>query len=139
MSKPILLIHTEAAFVIGQDTFVESTADNKNAVVFEDNGETGYFYAVDNIDEVQVLDALHIYNVDNIIDKHIPSLMRILWTGDYSKAFLSINDYYHAVFDFKNRAGYCRNNFPENNSGWTLVKQRHLTDNLIESLSKEAI
>jgi len=42
-----LIIYEEQIFNVGEDTFIESTAENDNAVVFEDNGETGYFYALD--------------------------------------------------------------------------------------------
>ena len=57
----------EKGFVRGQDTFVESfSQENKHGVVFEDDGETGYFYAVERDAEgngLRVLDALHIYEV----------------------------------------------------------------------------
>lgn len=83
---------------------------------------------------MKVLDGLHIYNVENITDKDKPSVVKILWTQDLTKAFLSINDYYHAVFDFQSHAGYCRNGFPETNNGWTKVKERKLTASLIDEL-----
>jgi len=134
---PILIIYEEQTFTVGQDTFVDSTADNNNAVVFEDNEETGYFYAVDRTAGLNILDALHIYNVSDVIDRHKPSTLKILWTEDLTKAFLSINNYYHAVFDFKNKAGYCRNGFPNSNDSWTIIKERYLTDELIHKLSKD--
>ncbi|PAC27096.1 hypothetical protein BWI92_24520 [Flectobacillus sp. BAB-3569] len=77
-----------------------------------------------------------ILNVANVTDKHKPSTLKILWTEDESKAFLSINNYYHAVFDFRNKAGYCRTGFPESNNSWTKIKERILTDTLIDSFSK---
>jgi hypothetical protein len=48
---------------IGQDTFIESCPDTvDNAVVFEDNGETGYLYALERktCEELKILDAVHI-------------------------------------------------------------------------------
>ncbi|MDI9865766.1 DUF2251 domain-containing protein [Flectobacillus sp. DC10W] len=69
-------------------------------------------------------------------DKHKPSTLKILWAEDESKAFLSINNYYHAMFDFRDKAGYCRNGFPEANNSWTKIKERTLTDRLIDNLSK---
>lgn len=83
---------------------------------------------------MEILDALHVYNVENISDKEIPSNLKILWNEDFSKSFLSINNYYHAVFDFKNQAGYCRNGFPESNGNWTKIKNRVLTDELLSNL-----
>ena len=64
---PTLLIYAEQTFTVGQDTFIDSTAENNNAVVFEDNEETGYFYAVDRNDDLSILDALHVYNVADVI------------------------------------------------------------------------
>jgi len=137
ISKPKLIIYEEQIFNVGQDTFIESTAENDNAVVFEDNCETGYLYAVDRKDNgLKILDGLHIYDVANVTDKDRPSTVKLLWTEDLTKAVLSINNYYHAIFDFQNRAGYCRNGFPETNNSWTKVKERELTDSLINELLK---
>jgi hypothetical protein len=55
----------EQAFVPGEDSFVESfSPENNYGVVFEDDGETGYFYAVEKDKDgsgLRILDALHIY------------------------------------------------------------------------------
>ncbi|MCW2263975.1 MULTISPECIES: DUF2251 domain-containing protein [Sphingobacterium] len=135
--RPQVVLYEEQVFSIGQDTFIDSTAENNNAVVFEDNNETGYFYAIGrNNDKLDVLDALHIYNVANVTDKEKPSTLKILWSEDLTKAFLSINNYYHAVFDFENKAGYCRTGFPKSSNKWTLIAERHLTDDLLIELSR---
>lgn len=138
-TKSTLIIYEEQVINVGEDTFIDSTSENGNAVVFEDNCETGYFYAVDRRNnKLKVLDGLHIYNVANVADKHKPSIMKILWSQDLTKAFLSINDYYHAVFDFQSHAGYCRSGFPETTNPWTKVKERELTDALIQEISKNS-
>ena len=134
--KPNLLIYEEQKFNVGQDTFIDSVADNGNAVVFEDNEETGYFYAVDPVGTFSILDALQIYNVANVIDKNEPSLVKILWNETESKAFLSINNYYHAVYDFGERVGLCRTGFPNSNGSWTKNEDRKLTDELVKELAK---
>jgi hypothetical protein len=134
INKSNLIIYEEEIFNVGEDTFIESTLENNNAVIFEDNCETGYFYSVDRNNDLKILDGLHIYNVADVTDKQKPSTLKILWTEDQSKVFLSINDYYHAVFDFENKAGYCRNGFPETNNSWTKIKERKLTDLLIDNL-----
>jgi hypothetical protein len=131
-----LLIFEEHNIQVGQDTWIASVAENNYAVVFEDNTETGYFYALSLAPTQTILDALHIYNVSAVKDKQKPSLIKILWTEDRQMAFLSINGYYHAVFDFKNQAGYCRNGFPNANQHWTRVQERTLTDTLLEELSR---
>ena len=132
-----LIIYTEEALHVGQTTSIDSEADNGNCVVFQDNGETGYFYAIDKVNGVLVvLDALHIYNVKDVVNTDEQCLVKILWTEDHSIAILSINNYYHAVFDFRNKAGYCRTGFPKSNNSWTKIKERILTDTLIDSFSK---
>ena len=135
-NKDTLIIYEEQELKVGEDTFIESTAENDNAVVFEDNGETGYFYALDRRNyALKMLDGVHIYDVANVTDRHQPSTLKILWTQDLTKAFLSINNHYHAAFDFQNRAGYCRNGFP-GNSSWAKVKERTLTDSLLVELAE---
>ena len=51
-------------WVPGEDLFVESLSpENEFGVVFEDDGEAAYFYAVEKDQEgtgLQILDALHI-------------------------------------------------------------------------------
>ena len=84
------------------------------SVFFEDDGETGYFYARDQQKgpENPVVDAVHIYNVANVTDAHRPSELSIVWSADGAKCALLINNYAHAAFDFAARRGYCRTNFP---------------------------
>ncbi len=132
--SPMLIIHEEQSFMIGQDTFIDSTIENGNAVVFEDNEETGYFYAISKNDKLTILDALHIYNVEDVLDKEKTSIIQILWTKDMTKAVLAINNYYHAIFDFNAKGGYCRHGFPLANNHWNLVEERILTDQLLGEL-----
>lgn len=132
--KPKLYIGEEKRFTVGEDTFIDSVLENNFAVIFEDDLETGYFYAVDCNNGQEILDALHIYNVRDVKDKHKPSVAKILWTEDSTKAFLVINEYCHAVFDFKNKTGYCRNAFPESNGSWITFQDRKLTDELLQKL-----
>jgi len=66
------------------------------------------------------VDALHIYNVTNVTDRHIPSTVQIVWSSDDLKALLLINRYPHAAFDFSTKRGYCRTGFPPpTHTGWT--------------------
>ena len=59
----------ERTFTAGEETFVEcdSTA-NSFGVVFEDDGVTGYFYAVEKREgeALKILDALHIYESEQL-------------------------------------------------------------------------
>ena len=120
MTMPTTL-GAEQSFFVGEETFVSSKSpDNNYGVFFEDDGDTGYFYCMDLSRETnQILDAMHIYNVASVVDKHKPSTARIEWSDDGLKSALFINDYAHAVFDFAGRRGYCRTNFPSPNAKWT--------------------
>jgi hypothetical protein len=107
---------------VGTEDFVEGAApDGSLAVVFEDDGDTGYFYALDKSQSSQpIQDAMHIYNVANVTDKNLPSIVELGWSSDAHKAVLLINDYAHAIFDFSAKRGYCRTGFPppSESSGW---------------------
>jgi hypothetical protein len=83
------------------------------AAFFEDEGETGYFYAVDRSGSGnRILDAVHVYDVAKVADRDRPSQVEIIWARDGMKCALLINNYPHAAFDFCARRGYCRTNFP---------------------------
>lgn len=137
--KPNVFIYEEETFKIGENTFIGSTSEKDFTVIFEDDLETGYFYAVDRDNDMEVLDALHIYNVSDVTDKEKPSVLKIFWNEDSTKSLLVINDYCHALFDFENNAGYCRNGFPESKSEWTKVTERKLTEKLLSEMLNQAL
>ena len=109
-------IHVAAQrqFFVGQPFTLEGVApQGQFSAVFEDDGETGYFYALDRaIKNQPIQDAVHIYNVQSVTDRAQPSTAKIGWSADFRKAVLLINDYPHAVFDFEAQQGYCRSGFP---------------------------
>ena len=101
------------------------------ATVFEDDGETGYFYAMDaEKSDNQICDAVHIYNVKDVVDKDIPSKIEIVWSEDGLKSALLINDFPHAVFDFSAQRGYCRTNFPPSDKNWTKFEHEWTDESL---------
>ena len=107
---------------VGKEVVVEGPSPTPPfAAVFEDDGETGYFYALDTTrTENPIVDALHIYDVESVTDRHLPSKVQIVWSMDDRKAALLINDYPHAVFDFTAKRGYCRSGFPPpSEDGWS--------------------
>jgi hypothetical protein len=108
---------------VGEPSVIESNAtEHPHGVVFEDDGDTGYFYARDfTTKDAAVVDTLHIYSVEGVRDRHIPSVIRIVWSNDWSKSALLINDIPHAMFDFIKKAGYSIDNFPDADpeTGWT--------------------
>lgn len=134
------VVGLEQTFQIGQDAYFTSVAPVSSFVVsFEDDTETGYFYSVAVGEQITILDALHIYNVADVIHRDKPCKIQIMWTEDGQIASLLINGYCQAVFDFSQRAGFCRNNFPENKGVWKQTGSRLLTDELIaEIFSKQS-
>ncbi|MGY3087958.1 hypothetical protein ACVWYF_000991 [Hymenobacter sp. UYAg731] len=122
----------EAKITIGTpDTFIDSTsAAGSIGVVFEDDGTTGYLYAVRPGSPMDLLDALHIYDVANVADRQVPVMVQVFWDVAGTAAALLINGYCHALYDFQRMAGFCRNAFPPARNGQTL--KRELTDELVE-------
>lgn len=129
----------DQAFVAGEETFIESSSSENNyAVVFEDDTETGYFYAIELSKETggqQILDAVHIYEAGDIEAEKRPGVIKIIWSTDWLKCALLINNYCHALFDFARQGGYCRNAFPPANEIWT-KGERLLTDEMVTAVFK---
>jgi len=125
----------EAELTPGENTFVESfSSENRFGVVFEDDGETAYFYAVEKDQEgggIKILDALHIYEGDGMGEGK--SKLMIVWSKDWMKCALVLDGYCHAIFDFAAQGGYNINEFPPPNDIWT-KGERKLTNELIKSL-----
>lgn len=110
---------------VGSPCVIESDAvDQSRGVVFEDDGETGYFYARDySIENSIFVDALHIYTVKGVEDAASLSTVRVVWSKDWEKVVLLINNSPHAMFDFREKLGYSLDEFPEPDpkSGWRRV------------------
>ncbi|HET9913092.1 MAG TPA: DUF2251 domain-containing protein [Anaerolineales bacterium] len=107
-------VHLSEMITIGNPITLECPSPKTSfGVVFEDDGETGYLYGLNFENEEQpILDALHIYNVKDIVDKDVSVKVEIIWSEDGLKACLQINGFPHAVFDFESSKAYCRTNFP---------------------------
>ena len=91
-------------------------------VVFEDEGVAGYFYACDRSQEVHdnsILDAMLIYNVealaksDAALGRPEPErIASVQWSADGQQAVLYLDGWAQALYDFTQRCGYCRMDFP---------------------------
>lgn len=118
--KPFL--GAEAEIEVGNPTVIQSDVpDGDCGVVFEDDGDTGYFYARDyQVEDRLFVDALHVYSVKGVVDADRSSALRIIWSRDFTKSALLINDSPQAVFDFSEKTGYCQDEFPEPDAetGW---------------------
>ena len=78
------------------------------------------FYGLDTTRaDNPIVDALHIYDAQNVSDGQRPSRVQIVWSSDGLKSALLINEYPHAVFDFEAKRGYCRTGFPPPDTEWT--------------------
>jgi hypothetical protein len=103
--------------------------------VFEDDGETSYFYAYDRANTEQpILDAVHIYNVASVVDRDRESEALIVWSPDGLKAGLLINGRLFAVLDFAARKAYSRSNFPPPGGAWAGGEREPWSDALEELL-----
>ena len=121
----------EVKFMVGTETVCDSTAAKGSVgAVFEDDGTTGYLYALRPGTENMILDALHIYNVADVADRQRPVTAQLFWTVAETAVALIINGYCHALYDFQRQAGFCRSAFPPATNGQPL--KRELTDELVE-------
>jgi hypothetical protein len=153
----------ERQWTPGEDLFVESfSPESPYGVVFEDDGQTAYFYAVEKDKEgtgLRVLDALHIRETgveseetgvepeagedgdaphDEATDQpretpQKPSKLQIVWSRDWMKSALVIDGLCHALFDFIAHGGHNINEFPPPNEFWT-QGDRKLTMELMQKL-----
>lgn len=131
----------EQKWTPGEDLFIESSSpENRYGVIFEDDGEAAYFYAVEKDEQgegLRVLDALHIHEEDDPEDKDDaqeddePADLKIIWSRDWLKCALVLDGFVHALFDFENQGGYNINEFPPPNDFWT-QGDRKLTPELIQ-------
>jgi hypothetical protein len=124
-----LTIVAKESLRVGQRLVVDAESPaGRYLAVFEDDGETGYFYAVDTDveDANPVQDALMVYTAADVVDADRPSTLEIGWSDDGLKALLLINDEAHAAFDFARRQGWCQLAFPEGavNKAWSRGSRR---------------
>ena len=124
-----LTIVAKETLRVGQPLVVDAdSTEGRYVAVFEDDGETGYFYAIDaDIEDANpIQDALHVYDVASVSDAHLPSTLEIGWSDDGLKVLLLINDQPHAAFDFDRRQGWCQTGFPAgvSESGWSAASRR---------------
>jgi len=93
--------------------------DQGYGVVFEDDGETGYFYATIQQQSV-ILDALLVYNRTDTDALQPGEEAFIVWNPARMRAGLFYHNCFQAVFDFTVCRGVCRSGFPPAPStGWS--------------------
>jgi hypothetical protein len=99
---------------VGEAIVVQSDSSiGRYRAVFEDDGQTGYFYALDMTrPDNPIVDALHVYDVQRVTDRDRPCQLHILWSADGLKTVLFLNSYPHAIYNFEAQRGCCRTGFP---------------------------
>lgn len=114
---------------IGEKTQLQALFEIADyGAVFEDDGDTGYFYL---LDENSIIDTLHVYNADEIADRDIPVNIVILANEPCTIFVLAINDVIFAIFDTEKKFGKNISAFPESSSDWVIDKNRELTDDIV--------
>ncbi|HBO37121.1 MAG TPA: DUF2251 domain-containing protein [Pasteurellaceae bacterium] len=113
-----------------------STVHDHFVVMFEDDGETGYFYALDLRNQEQpIADSLYVYGVHNIEALEEARKLQICWNESGTTAYLLINDYPHAVFDFNRLVGYNHSKFPQPELG-SMWSHEEITGELVREWLK---
>jgi hypothetical protein len=129
---PLTIVATQTLRV-GQPLVVDADSPaGRYLAVFEDDGRTGCFYAVDTDveDANPVQDGLLVYVAADVSDADLDSTLEIGWSDDGRKALLLINDQPHAAFDFERRQGWCLTGLPEAavNKAWSQASRQWSED-----------
>lgn len=112
-------------------------------VVFEDEGAAGYFYACDRGHarmEDSILDAVLVYSAAKLSEPERDYLAAVEWSADGLRAVLYLDGNAQAIFDFAQRRGYSRSNFPNFQDGGSapwLRASHQWSDAMLESFESE--
>jgi hypothetical protein len=116
-----ILVTLQAQLIVGEEQVIKSLApEGMLAAVFEDDGRTGYFYALDeSLEETRFLMQC-ISTMSRIYQT--PTFLLTLKSAGLKtvKCVLLINGYPHAAFDFVGKNGYCRSGYPPINKVWSV-------------------
>ena len=94
------------------------SSDARLRCIFEDDGDTGYLYALDHSDgsAQPIKDAVNIYNVGTAIGQEVTFEFR--WSPDGRCCLMKLNNESIAFADFDEKQLLARSNFPSV-STWT--------------------
>lgn len=116
--------NTEAGIRPGHHDSVDSRSPSEPFMtVFEDDGQTGYFYALDLRREQggKIVDAIQIYATNEEYADTSRRALRIMWSPDGCKSGLVLDGNLQAAFDFVGRIGCGLSGFPPPGKGWRRI------------------
>ena len=124
------------AFRPGTESWIASDSPSTSfSAVFEDDRETGYFYAYDRENQDHpILDGVLIYEATDALNASRESVAEITWSRDGWKSGLWINGELQAVIDFTRKTTYCRSNFPAPRGAWKAPSREPWHESLVELL-----
>ena len=113
----------QQVFQPGRNVFVvNDSPGGPYSAFFDDDGEAGYFYAVDLTADELILDVVPVYEAGSITDSSRKASLSIVWSADGQKCALLINGSPHAAFDFAAQRGFSRTRAPrtfkQNQGSW---------------------
>lgn len=105
---------------IGTECFVDSVSPSTHfAAVFEEDGDTGYFYALDtSLVGQQILHALHVYDVGRETARGDVIRLEIVWSADGLHAGLKGDGQLRAVLDFSSSTSWQRDAVADTGGLW---------------------
>ncbi len=110
----------------GPAPYMKSLGDGCG-VVFEDDGESGYFYATD-AEHATVHDALHLFDAGDRAAPAPGDQLFVVWHPSLRRAGLFYGGRFHAVFDFAAHRGVCRDGQPAASAAGNWSPQGHAWD-----------
>jgi hypothetical protein len=109
-------------------TIISTHPDRRYAIIFEDDTETGYVYALDqHRDGDPICDAALIYQ--GLPDGEFA--LEIFWHPDRATAAISADNTPQCVIDFETQRIWCRSGFPPADPAWT-SNDKAWTDDCLE-------
>ena len=119
----------QQAFQPGRNVFVVNDAPSgPYSAFFDDDGEAGYFYAVDLTSDNLILDVVPVYESAGASEPNRKSSLSIVWSADGQKCALLIDGVPQAAFDFAARRGFTRTRAPRtfnrNPGSWPISDHR---------------
>ena len=109
-----IIVTATKSITVGSPAVVQGDApEGELSAVFEDDGDTGYFYFLDYGSGGQpIQDAIRIYNVADVADKHLPSKVEVAWSLNGANSLLLVNGHPQAAFDSTTKLAYSRTGSP---------------------------